>query len=135
MHREPAPTEPIREEGIEALEALGNEQRITILRALAETDTPLPFSELRRRVGIDDTGRFNYHLDQLLGPFVRQTDAGYELGYAGERLVVAVADLEPEAAAMRSDDRPTADGAGSESCPVCGEPDCDKLIHVHLNSR
>lgn len=135
MHRKPAPTEPIREEGIEALEALGNEHRIAILRTLAETNGPLSFSELRKRVGIDDTGRFNYHLKELLGRFVRETDEGYQLGYAGERVVVAVGDIEPQAAVTAGDGGTTADDAARERCPVCGEPDCDRLIHVHLGGR
>lgn len=118
----------VREEGLEALEALGNEHRIAILQALAAADDPLPFSELRRRVGVDDTGRFNYHLTELQDRFVRQSDGGYELGYAGERLVLAGAGLDPETAtAMESTE-------GAE-CPVCGDPDCEKLIHVHLSGR
>lgn len=119
----------IREEGLEALEALGNEHRIAILRTLADADGALTFSELRERVGIDDAGRFNYHLNKLRGQFVRRAEAGYELGYAGERVVLAAADIDPETVAMEQK-RDT-----EEQCPICGESDCGKLIHVHLASK
>ncbi|ERH08552.1 MAG: hypothetical protein J07HX64_00293 [halophilic archaeon J07HX64] len=119
--------ETVREEALDALAALGNEHRIRILRALAEAETPLSFSELRRRVGIDDTGRFNYHLGELCGRFVRNGESGYELGTAGERVVLAAADLDPEAAAV------TGQQAAAEGCPVCGERDCDRLVHIHLD--
>jgi DNA-binding transcriptional ArsR family regulator len=131
MRRDPAPTEPgaVREEGLEALAAIANEHRIRILRALAEADEALPFSELRRRVGLRDTGQFNYHLTELLGRFVRETESGYTLGHAGERVVVAAADVPPAAATTLSET--TVDG----ECPVCGETDCEKLVHVHLDGR
>ena len=131
MRRERAPNESpgVREEGVDALETLANEHRIKILRTLAETDEPLAFSELRRRVGVADTGRFNYHLTELCGRFVRQTEAGYELGHAGERVVVAAADLDPDAAAS------VAGTAAGDECPVCGDTDCERLVHVHLSGR
>jgi hypothetical protein len=128
MRRDRAPNDPgaVREEGLDALDAIANEHRIRIVRALAEADDPLSFSDLRRRVGIDDTGRFAYHLTELLGRFVRRTDAGYDLGDAGERVVIAAADVDPEAATLLS-------GADAdETCPVCGERDCEKVVHVHL---
>ncbi|MFW5935339.1 MAG: DUF7347 domain-containing protein, partial [Halolamina sp.] len=43
----------------DALAVLADETRVAILRALAEADEPLPFSELRRRADIRDPGRFN----------------------------------------------------------------------------
>jgi DNA-binding transcriptional ArsR family regulator len=130
MHRERTPTDPgaVREDGLAALAALGNEHRIRILRALAAADEPLSFSELRQRVGIDDTGRFNYHLNELCGRFVRDGKAGYELGYTGERVVLAATDLDPEAAT-------TAEDSNGGNCPVCGDSDCERLIHVHLDGR
>jgi len=131
MRRERTPTEApgLRNEGLEALETLANEHRIQILRVLAETDIPLPFSELRRKVGIEDTGKFNYHLTELLGRFVNQTDGGYELSRPGERLVVAATDADLEATAT------AAESLQAEECPVCGESDCEKLVHIHLCSR
>ena len=74
----------------EAFGALGNGTRMTILRVLADADGPLPFSELRDRVGMEDSGQFNYHLDKLVGHFLARTDAGYELRKPGDRVVEAV---------------------------------------------
>ena len=69
---------------------LGNRLRVNILRALAGGDTPVVFSTLRGRVEERDSGRFNYHLRKLVGTFVRETDAGYELTLAGLRVVGAL---------------------------------------------
>lgn len=74
----------------EAFALLGNENRMSILRVLWEADDAVPFSDLRERVGVTDSGNFNYHLDRLVGQFVRRTDDGYELRYAGEQVVRAV---------------------------------------------
>ncbi|SDQ26088.1 ArsR/SmtB family transcription factor [Natronobacterium texcoconense] len=109
----------------DALEALGNETRLAILRTLAEADGPLAFSELRERVGIRDSGKFNYHLSRLCEYFVRERQEGYELGHAGTRLI-ATTD------AAGSDE--LEGGTDPEPCPVCGEDNCEKLIHVHLRT-
>ena len=74
----------------EAFGALGNGIRIDILRILGDAETSLPFSDLRTEVGVDDPGRFNYHLNQLSGHFVEQDDAGYRLKRPGERAIEAV---------------------------------------------
>lgn len=76
----------------EAFALLGNETRIDIIRALNETSgETLSFSDLRDRVAVDDSGQFNYHLNKLIGSFVRRTDAGeYELTYAGRQVVGAI---------------------------------------------
>jgi hypothetical protein len=67
------------DESIEAFDLLANEIRLDILRTLGEAmagdgKTPISFSELQRRVGVEDNGRFNYHLDRLLGTFVEKAD-------------------------------------------------------------
>lgn len=117
----------------DALAALGDETRIAILRALAEADEPLPFTELRERAGVDDPGRFNYHLSTLREYFVREADGGYALRNAGSR-VVAAAGVAGEAAPSAADDVLAQDDeATTEGCPVCGEPDCERLFHVHLS--
>jgi len=68
----------------EAFAALSDETRVDILRALWEAeDREATFSELREAVGVADSGQFNYHLDKLVGRFVRKTDDGYELTLAG----------------------------------------------------
>lgn len=74
----------------EAFSVLGNETRLTILHTLAEADDRLSFSELRARVGMRDSGQFNYHLDQVVGHFVDQTEEGYTLRHPGKRVVQAV---------------------------------------------
>lgn len=74
----------------EAFASLGNETRIRILHALADADAPLSFSELYERIDYDPSTNFNYHLEKLVGHFVTKTDAGYELGQVGNRVVQAV---------------------------------------------
>jgi DNA-directed RNA polymerase subunit RPC12/RpoP len=68
----------------EAFETLGNELRANIVLALL--DGPRTFSQLREAVGVADSGRFNYHLDQLTGQFVRKTEEGYRLRYHGDHV-------------------------------------------------
>lgn len=91
----------VGERTIDALQTLGNETRLAILLALWEAiDTAPPygasggdalrFSELYDRVAFDDTGNFNYHLEKLVGEFVRETDAGYELSTKGTQVLQAV---------------------------------------------
>ncbi|WP_227376931.1 winged helix-turn-helix domain-containing protein [Haladaptatus halobius] len=87
---EPATMAERTEDATDALEALGNEIRMSILRELADADGSLSFTELRKRVGLRDTGKFNYHLTKLCEYFVRQTETGYELGHAGTRVITAV---------------------------------------------
>lgn len=118
----------------DALSALASEHRIAILRELAAADEPLSFSALRERIGMRDTGRFNYHLGELRGRFVRERDGGYVLGHAGERVVLAAADLDPEGAASLAEGWRDDDGR-DDGCPVCGEVDCGRVIHVHLSGR
>lgn len=84
------------EDAAEAFALLGNETRLAILLALWEAHDPytdtaaVPFSELRERVGIEDSGQFNYHLKKLEGVFVSRTDEGYALRSTGLRLVQTV---------------------------------------------
>ncbi len=80
----------------EAFSLLGDETRIAILRELWDAhdpgpgQEPVPFSVLRKRVGAEDSGGFNYHLSKLEGRFVRKTDEGYTLRQAGYQVVRAV---------------------------------------------
>jgi DNA-binding transcriptional ArsR family regulator len=79
----PEDTEPA-----DAFALVGNETRAAILRALGQDPwSGLSFSELRSRVDAEmDSGQFNYHLQQLVGQFVRHTDDGYEMRPAGATL-------------------------------------------------
>lgn len=101
----------------DSLAVLGNEIRMSILRELADADGVLSFTELRERVDIRDSGKFNYHLKKLCEYFVRETDGGYELGHAGTRIIA----VGYEDSVIETDGR----------C-LCGEDECGKLFHVHL---
>ena len=100
----------------EAFAALSNEHRVRILRALGDAATPLAFSELYDRLPIDDTARFNYHLGELRGHFVRKTADGYALDHPGRRVVEAIRSgavtEDPEIERTTVDDR----------CPTCESP-------------
>lgn len=86
-------TSPELEASIGAL--LADETRIRILETLYDVDSApdesagLQFSTLRRRVDVADSGRFNYHLDQLQDELVRKDDTQYVLTPTGTRLVRA----------------------------------------------
>ncbi|MCU4926022.1 helix-turn-helix domain-containing protein [Halobacteria archaeon AArc-dxtr1] len=118
----------------EAFAVLGNETRFAIVHTLwdlyepddpanvvkfaelYDSDAAVPFSELYDRVGYDDTGNFNYHLEKLTDHFVRRTDAGYELTEAGFEVVRAIV-----AGTVR--DCPTVDPTEIDaSCPRCDAP-------------
>ncbi|MFD1646556.1 ArsR/SmtB family transcription factor [Haloarchaeobius litoreus] len=100
----------------EAFATLGNETRVAILRELwaAAREGPLPFSELRERVGTRDSGQFNYHLRKLCDRFVRKTDEGYTLRAAGGMVVAAVLAGQYEAGGF---DEPVSTG---DPCADCG---------------
>ena len=81
----------------DAFDILGHELRLrtvellgTRQRANAWRPVPMEFEELRRAVDSSDSGRFNYHLDKLLGTYVEQTDDGYILSPAGFEVSSAV---------------------------------------------
>lgn len=98
----------------EAFAALGNETRVHILQALWEADESLAYSELKERVGVRNSGQFNYHLDKLIDHFVEKTGAGYNLRVAGEEVVAA-------ALAGTLTDDPTFESVELDgSCPHCG---------------
>ena len=67
----------------EVFSALGDETRLRILLELTAVvnehgwGTGLSFSELRERVGIEDSGRSNHHLDTLSGRFIRKREGRY----------------------------------------------------------
>ena len=77
---------------LEAFETLADETRLGVLRALVRADEPLRFSDLRERVGARDSGRFNYHLDRLVGRFVERRDGRYALTDAARRRLSAASD-------------------------------------------
>lgn len=95
---------------------LGNELRVDILRALAETpDDARTFSDLREAVGERDSGKFNYHLGKLTGHFVKRSEEGYELSLAGRQVVGALL------AGTYTADAHLDPIAIEDPCPNCGE--------------
>lgn len=139
----------VGERTIEAFELLGNETRLAILLALWEaidlvpppSEPTLSFSELRKRIGMRHGTQFNYHLDKLVGQFVRKTDAGYTLTTSAERILSTIlagtlidapsfADERIDAACMlcgASTIVDYSDGVLTQRCPRCDgvtrEPD------------
>ena len=97
-----------------AFELLGNETRLSILRALFDAEGALAFSALNDAVGTTDSGRFNYHLDKLRQVFVRKTDDGYELTAEGRDVVGSIL-AGPYTKTVDAD--PVAVGA---DCSTCG---------------
>ncbi|ODR80207.1 hypothetical protein BG842_18845 [Haladaptatus sp. W1] len=83
-----------RPDPADALAAIGNERRVSILyelqQAFREGHSPLPYADLKRRVGLRDSGNFNYHLQRLVGQFVRKSSDGYALTYAGRKVASAL---------------------------------------------
>jgi len=106
-----------REDALEPADAfslVGDETRLGILEALWRLEEPARFSEIHDYVGTDTSSRFNYHLGQLTGQFVRQTGDGYELRTAGRRVVQAVL------AGSFTDDQ-DCDLTIEDECVRCGE--------------
>jgi hypothetical protein len=105
----------------DAFTLLADRTRIKIIRALGDASTPgvpetLPFSELRRRADISGSGRFNYHLGELVGQFVEETADGYRLSYPGVRVYQAIK-------AGTFTDRERIDPFElDDDCHVCGAP-------------
>ncbi len=99
----------------EAFRVLGNETRMDIVRALGEVDGPLSFTELRNRVGLRQGTQFNYHLDKLVGHFVRKTEDGYALRQPGRRVVQAVL-----SGAVTSEPVMQRTPVEEWTCPYCG---------------
>ncbi|WP_181684861.1 DUF7351 domain-containing protein [Halorhabdus salina] len=97
----------------DAFGTLADENRIAILLALWN-EQPLSFAGLQSAADFDDSGRFNYHLAQLLGRFVRKDDEQYRLRPAGGRAMDILFDErfgEPPSPIERDLETP---------CPDCG---------------
>lgn len=75
MNEPPGSTDGLTPEA--AFSLVGEPTRLAILRAVWEhPDETVSFSAIRDRVGTEDTGRFNYHLQKLQGHFVEKRDGG-----------------------------------------------------------
>lgn len=90
---EEGPTDKLRD----AYSVVANEIRLDILQTLWEMYTddptlepnPVPFSTLKDHVGVRDSGRFHYHLNELVPRFVTHHEEGYKLAYPGARIIGA----------------------------------------------
>jgi hypothetical protein len=123
-----------------ALGSLADEDRIGILLALRNGRTR-SFADLQAAAGFADSGRFNYHLDRLVGRFVAKVEGGYRLRAAGAKAVDVVTDERfgrpPEPVELPLDaDCPACDGrlrgryaAESEANVEVVCPDCGTLVH------
>lgn len=74
----------------EAFKLLGEETRLEILRTVWAADDVVSFTEIRNRMGSPDSGKFNYHINKLRGPFLTADDQGYRLTQAGREVIRAV---------------------------------------------
>lgn len=130
----------------EAFGLVASETRYAVLQALwnlttgTETGGPTAsFGDIREASGIRDSGRFNYHLDQLTPQFVRKTGEGYQLTAAGRRVVGAafsggLTDMDTSVEPQPVRDCPECAGtialhyAGGQmrlECPDCGTHEAD----------
>lgn len=70
---------------------LASDVRMSILLALGNPPgRTMTFSELYEATEVDDSGNFSYHLNELVGTFVRKETDGYQLMHAGEQVFGAV---------------------------------------------
>ena len=106
----------------ESIQLVSHEVRADILMALAaharetDPDETLGFAALRRRVGHDDPGNFNYHLGQLRGNLVTSTEEGYCLSDIGQQYVGLLVSGRFDPGESR--ELPAAE----TTCPVCAAP-------------
>jgi len=103
----------------EAFSALSDQLRVNILRELSAHhrqpgDNTLGFAELRKRVEVEDSGRFRYHLKKLEGLFVEKTSAGYKLTHAGLKVVAAII------SGTYTDEQVMGPVELESDCPACG---------------
>jgi hypothetical protein len=102
-----------------AFSLLGNELRVDMIRELGSATEGtrvhgLPFAELRQRCDVRDSGRFNYHLQELVGTFVYEDDGAYRLLYPGVLLYEAM-----QSGSLTDRLRVDPFGTGRD-CPDCG---------------
>lgn len=106
--------EPIEQTPDETFDLLADETRLAIVRELGDAEGSLSFAELRTRVGVRDSGRFNYHLDKLTDRLVSKANGGYVLTRAGRQIDGT---LEAGTYALTAEVEPI---ALAEPCPTCG---------------
>lgn len=84
--------DPDISEAEDAFAVLASRIRLQILQRLGEvTDQSVyTFTELYEAVDTANTSQFSYHLTELTGQYVKQTDDGYAISDAGLRIVQLV---------------------------------------------
>ncbi len=98
-----------------AFSLLTDEIRIEIIGVLGHTPGyTASFSTLQEQVGIADSGLFNYHLQKLTDHFIRHTENGYTLQYAGRLIHRAIL------AGMFTKRPQTTPVELQDACPTCG---------------
>jgi hypothetical protein len=102
----------------ELFDLVGHPGRLSIVEELIAAkrgdDDSRSFTTLRDRSAIDDTGRFNYHLGELVGTVVEKTDEGYRLSPYGHRITA------PLMGGLYDPDRVTDSIETDGSCYDCG---------------
>ncbi len=112
----------------EAFAALGHDHRVAILEALldlgrAGDEYPASFSTLREHTGVDVSSQFSYHLDALVGHFLRRDDVGYSFRYAGWKVATAVL------AGTYHERREFGPADVAGTCPLCGTDELVSSYH------
>lgn len=118
--REDVPASPA-----DVFDLLRDDVRCSIVRTLFERSNEqwhfgsVAYSELRRAVGVEDGGKFNYHLGQLRGTLVTQEDDGsYRLTLPGHYLARTLV-------------RGEVTGADHQSTELSACFICDRPLTVH----
>ncbi|APW98414.1 transcriptional regulator [Halobiforma lacisalsi AJ5] len=127
------PTQFTEDDLGEVFGALADDIRVNILRFLrTHPEETASFSTLQDATGVEDSGRFNYHLGKLTDRFVRKSEAGYELTQAGKHVVGSI-----------ESGRYTTSGEIepielTDPCRFCGETQqlsyCDEVVTVECTS-
>jgi hypothetical protein len=113
-----SPTDGDRDAVRDALSVLAHDIRLDIVLALLEGwagvhTEPQRYSDLMDAVGMEDSGKFNYHLDKLRGVYVEKVDEGYVPTAAATALYRAVLAHRPTEETTRTQEL-------DEACPNCG---------------
>jgi len=109
------PDEDLFQTAADACSALASEFRIRILYTLYSSSEPMRYATIFDAVDESDSGRLNYHLNELTGLFVAKTDDGYRLTLQGKRIISSFL-------ASRYFDSSVSDETPLErACPECGE--------------
>ncbi len=113
--------------------ALADETRLKILQALWKfDDQKATYSELKDAIDMHDSGKFNYHLGQLVGLFITKSDGEYVLSQAGKHVNGAIA------SGVYSGQKTIEEIELNSSCRNCGSEQTlryeNEVAHVECHS-